>query len=97
MSYDEAVQLGGGYAQSRGFAYRLKKAELEHGRVWKVRLQVRNQSAHGELRLVYDAYSRALVNADEKLKSRGHGGDEDDDDDDDEDGEGHHGHHHHGD
>jgi hypothetical protein len=98
MSYDEAVQLGAGYAQSRGFAYRLKKAELEHGRVWKVRMQVRSQTSHGELKLAYDAYSRALIDADEKVKSwRGHHGDDDDDDDDDDD-QGGHGHRkHHGD
>ena len=96
MSYDEAVQLGAGYAQNRGFESRLKKAELERGRIWKVKLQVRNQSTHGELRLAYDAYSRALVDADEKLKSwKGHG-DDDDDDDDDDDGHGHgHGRGHH--
>jgi hypothetical protein len=96
MSYDEVVQLGAGYAQSRGFAYRLKKAELEKGRVWKVRMQVRSQSTHGELRLAYDAYSRALIDADEKLKAwhGHHDGDDDDDDDDDQgDRRGHRKHH----
>jgi hypothetical protein len=94
MSYDEAVQMGAGYAQSRGFAYRLKKAELDHGRVWKVRMQVRSQSSHGELKLAYDAYSRALIGADEKLKSWGGHHDDDDDDDDDEHGRHGHGKHH---
>src|SRR5207253_1501231 len=40
MSYEEAVDTGARYAQSRGFAFRLKKADLEHHRVWKVRFDV---------------------------------------------------------
>jgi hypothetical protein len=99
MSYQEAVELGSRYAHSRGFHHRLKKAELErHHRVWELRFAVHRRDARGELRLAYDAYSRALLSADEKMKShrhRDHDEDDDDDDDDDDDhrGKGHGRHH----
>jgi hypothetical protein len=94
MSYGEAVDLGSRYAQSRGYSYRLKKADLEHQhRVWELRFAVHRHDARGELRLAYDAYSRALLSAEEKVKSHRHH-DHDEDDDDDDDGDKHHGHHH---
>ena len=95
MSYEEAVDTGARYAQSRGYAFRLKKAELEHHHhVWEVRFAVHRNDARGELRLAYDAYSRALLSAEEKVKShRHHEHDEDDDDDDDDHHHKEHGHH----
>jgi hypothetical protein len=81
MTYDEAVQLGSGYARSRGFEYRLDRAQLEGHRAWKLRFDVRTREARGELELAYDAYSRALLKADEKLRpDHGRGDDHDDDD-----------------
>ena len=86
MTYEEAVHRGSRYAESRGFAYRLKKAKLDSRRVWKVSFDVRRYQARGELRLEYDAYSRALLTAEEKIgRHRDRGNDDDDDDDDDDD------------
>ncbi len=48
---------------------------------WKVSLEVRDPNTRGEIKLAFDAYSRTLLKADEKLKSkRGHDHDDDDDD-----------------
>jgi hypothetical protein len=84
MSYDEALALGSRYAESRSLAYRIKDADLERKRIWKLKFEVWRRHARGHLRLEYDAYSRALLRAEEKISDkRDRDGDDDDDDDDD--------------
>ncbi|QRN98915.1 hypothetical protein JRI60_07755 [Archangium violaceum] len=83
MSYDEAVSLGLGQCRSRGYRCELKEAHLKGHDVWKVKFQAFAPGARGHLHLDYDAYSRALLKVDEKVKSKG------DDWDDDDDGRGH--------
>ena len=97
MTYDEAVQLGSRYAAERGFAFRLSKAELERKHVWELRFDVRRHKSHGHLDLHYDAHSRALLKAKEKLdKGRGHRDRDDDDHDAKHAGRHKHGHGKHG-
>lgn len=91
MSYQEAVQLGVNFASSRGYNSQLKEAHMTGNNVWKVKLAVYRGDVRGHLHLDYDAYSRALLKSDEKVKDHGkhghgpHGNkkwdDEDDDDD----------------
>jgi hypothetical protein len=86
MTYNEAVQLGLSYAHQRGFNANVQEAHMTGNQVWKVKLNVFRGPESGKLKLDYDAYSRALLRADEKVKVRGHGHkhaswDDDDDDD----------------
>jgi hypothetical protein len=79
MSYDEAVSLGLGQCRSRGYQCELKEAHMTGNDVWKVKFRASASNARGHLHLDYDAYSRALLKIDEKVKDKG--GDWDDDDD----------------
>lgn len=55
MSYDEALALGSRYAESRSLAYRIKDADLDRKRIWKLKFDVWRRHARGHLRLEYDA------------------------------------------
>jgi hypothetical protein len=55
--------------------------------VWKVKFRAFAPGAKGHVHLDYQAYSRALLKVNEKVKAQG--GDHDDDDDWDDDGRGH--------
>ena len=80
MSYDEAVYLGTQYCRNRGFTCDLKHAHMTGNGVWKINLKVEG-NLRGQVHLDYDAYSRALLKADEQVREhRGHGHDDDDDD-----------------
>ncbi|MFL5321540.1 MAG: hypothetical protein ACJ790_17895, partial [Myxococcaceae bacterium] len=79
------------YAASRGFSSNVKEAHLERNNSqWKVHLAVFRGESRGWMHLEYDAYSRGLLRAEEKVKDHhGHGhhgegrwDDEDDGDDD---------------
>jgi hypothetical protein len=85
MSYDEAVSLGHGQCHSRGYRCELKEAHMTGNHVWKVKFRAFAPGAKGHLHLDYDAYSRALLKINEKVKGKG----DDDWDDDDDDGRGH--------
>ena len=95
MSYQEAINAGLSYAHQRGYDAHVKQAHLTGNDIWKVKLGVSRPNASGKLHLEFDAYSRSLIKADEKVKAR-HGkhsrdrdDDQDDDDDDDERQQGH--------
>jgi hypothetical protein len=88
MSYDEAVSLGLGQCRSRGYQCELKEAHLTGNDVWKVKFRAFVSGGKGHLHIDYDAYSRAILKLDDKVKSRGRDRDDDDDDDRDDD----HGH-----
>jgi len=88
MSYDEAVSLGFSQCRTRGYQCDLKEAHRTGNDVWKVKFRAWvSDDARGHLHLDYDAYSRALLKVDDKMKARR--GDDDDDDDDRDDGRGH--------
>ena len=76
MGYDEAVALGHNFCRSRGYDCRLKEAHpAEGGDKWKVKFAAFAPGARGHMHLEYNAYSRALLKVDEKVKDRdeGHG------------------------
>jgi hypothetical protein len=74
MGYDEAVSLGNNFCRSRGYDCRLKEAHsAEGGDKWKVKFAAFAPGARGHLHLEYNAYSRALLKVDEKVKDRGNG------------------------
>jgi hypothetical protein len=79
MTYEEAVQLGSNYARDHGYGYRLREAHLSDGHLWRVNFRIFERERWGRLHLEFDAYSRQLVNADERLGRR-HGDDDEDDD-----------------
>jgi hypothetical protein len=90
MSYDEAVSLGLGQCRSRGYQCELQEAHMTGNDVWKVKFRAfASGGGKGHLHIDYDAYSRAILKLDDKVK----GGRDWDDDDDDDDDHGHgHGH-----
>ncbi|HLL52610.1 MAG TPA: hypothetical protein VK447_03630 [Myxococcaceae bacterium] len=86
MGYNEAVERGQAECRARGYNCVLKKADLTGRNVWKLKFDVFAGESRGRLHLDLDAYSRAVLKVNEKLKGhgrgRGHGGwDRDDDDD----------------
>ena len=83
MSYDEAVSLGHSQCRSRGYQCELKEAHRTGNDVWKVKFHAFASGAKGHLHIDYDAYTRAVLKIDEKVKARK------DDDGDDDDGHGH--------
>jgi hypothetical protein len=92
MSYDEAVGLGFQFCRSRGYECQLQEAHMTGNDVWKVKFAAIASGARGHVHLDYNAYSRALLRVDEKVKTRK--GDRDDDDDDDDRDDDDHGHGH---
>ncbi len=82
MSYDEAVSMGFSECRSRGLRCELKEAHLTGRDVWKVKFHAFAPSARGHLHLEYQAYTRELLDVDEKLKGRERDRDDWDDDDD---------------
>jgi hypothetical protein len=87
MSYDEAVSLGLSQCHSRGYRCELKEAHLTGKDVWKVKFHAwASGNARGHLHLDYNAWSRALLKVDDKMKARK---DDDWDDDGRDDGRGH--------
>ncbi len=89
MDYREAVGRGTDECRSRGYDCGLKEAHATGNGRWMVKFAVYRPNAKGHLHLEYDAFSRALIRADEKVKAKGgKGHDRDDDDDDDDHGRG---------
>jgi len=86
MNYDEAVGLGLQFCRSRGYDCQLKEAHMTGNDVWKVKFRAFAPGAKGHVHLDYQAYSRALLNVNEKVKAKGNDRDDDGDWDD---GEGH--------
>jgi hypothetical protein len=80
MSYDEAVSLGFSQCRSRGYQCELQEAHLTGNDVWKVKFRAFANGARGHLHIDYNAYSRAILKLDEKVKGRGDDWDDDDDD-----------------
>jgi hypothetical protein len=78
MSYDEAVGLGSQFCQSRGYECQLKEAHRTGNDVWKVKFAAFTPGARGHVHLDYDAYSRALLKVDEKVKAQRDDWDDDD-------------------
>jgi hypothetical protein len=78
MSYNEAVALGNDFCRSRGYECQLKEAHMTGNDVWKVKFRAYAPGAKGHVHLDYQAYSRALLKVDEKVKAKD--GDWDDDD-----------------
>jgi hypothetical protein len=80
MTQDEAIYMGSDYCRGRGFNCGLKEVHQTGNGIWKVKFEVARADTRGHLHLEYDAYSRALVKADEKVKNHGkhHGHDDDD-------------------
>jgi hypothetical protein len=83
MSYNEAVALGSDFCRSRGYECQLKEAHMTGNDVWKVKFRAYAPGAKGHVHLDYQAYSRALLKVNEKVKAKHDGGDDDWDDDDD--------------
>ncbi|WP_224244428.1 hypothetical protein [Hyalangium gracile] len=83
MNYNEAVNLGFQFCRSRGYECHVKEAHMTGNDVWKVKFRAFAPGAKGHVHLDYDAYSRALLKVDEKVKAKK--GDRDDDDWDDDD------------
>lgn len=83
MNYDEAVGLGFQFCRSRGYDCQLKEAHMTGNDVWKVKFRAFAPGAKGHVHLDYQAYSRALLRVDEKVKAKGGGHGDDDWDDDD--------------
>lgn len=81
MNYDEAVGLGFQFCRSRGYDCQLKEAHMTGNDVWKVKFRAFAPGAKGHVHLDYQAYSRALLRVDEKVKAKGGGRDDDDWDD----------------
>jgi hypothetical protein len=86
MGYNEAVALGAEFCRSRGYECKLKEAHKTGNDVWKVKFRAYAPGAKGHVHLDYQAYSRALLKVDEKVKAKRGGRDDDWNDDD-----GHHG------
>jgi hypothetical protein len=80
MSYNEAVALGTDFCRSRGYECQLKEAHMTGNDVWKVKFRAYAPGAKGHVHLDYQAYSRALLKVDEKVKAKGDDWDDDDDD-----------------
>ncbi|MCP3105213.1 hypothetical protein LZ198_40725 [Myxococcus sp. K15C18031901] len=78
MSRDEAVDLGFRQCRSRGLECRLKEVHRTGKDVWKVKFFAAARGGRGFLHLEYDAWSRRLLDVDEKVKGR-HDWDDDDD------------------
>jgi hypothetical protein len=88
MGYNEAVALGSEFCRSRGYECQLKEAHMTGNDVWKVKFRAYAGDAKGHVHLNYQAYSRALLKVDEKVKARRDDRDNDWDDDDDDHGRG---------
>lgn len=88
MSYNEAVGRGMDFCRSRGYECHLKEAHMKGNDVWKVKFRAFAPGAKGHVHLEYQAYSRALLRVDEKVKAKKHAHHDDDDDDDDHRGRG---------
>jgi hypothetical protein len=82
MSYNDAVSLGLEHCRARGYQCELKEAHRTGNDVWKVKLRAFAPGAKGHVHLDYNAYTRALLKVDEKVKARKDEGWEDDDRDD---------------
>jgi hypothetical protein len=80
MTQDEAISIGARDCAQRGYACALKEAHGTGDGIWKVKFAVERGDARGHLHLEYDAWSRALVRADEKVKVHGKGKHHGDDD-----------------
>lgn len=88
MSYNEAVALGNEFCRSRGYNCQLKEAHMTGNDVWKVKFRAYAGNAKGHVHLDYQAYSRALLKVDEKVKAQRDDRDDDWGDDDDDHGHG---------
>jgi hypothetical protein len=88
MNYNEAVNLGFEFCRSHRYDCQLKEAHMTGNDVWKVKFRAFAPGAKGHVHLDYDAYSRALLKVNEKVKSKKDGWDDDDDDRDDDHGRG---------
>ncbi|MBX5480768.1 MAG: hypothetical protein IRZ16_02800 [Myxococcaceae bacterium] len=70
MTYNEAVNRARDYASSRGYrVVAIEDAHLTGNDVWKVRVEVERPGVRGKIHLDYNAWSRALIRADEKVKA----------------------------
>ncbi len=78
MSYNEAVALGSDFCRSRGYECQLKEAHKTGNDVWKVKFRAYAPGAKGHVHLDYQAYSRALLKVDEKVKAKDDDWDDDD-------------------
>jgi hypothetical protein len=78
MSYNEAVALGSDFCRSRGYECQLKEAHMTGNDVWKVKFRAYAPGAKGHVHLDYQAYSRALLKVDEKVKAKDDDWDDDD-------------------
>jgi hypothetical protein len=70
LTYEEAVQRGLAYCESRRLECTLREAHLAGNRVWRVHLRVYGPMEKGHLHLDYDAYTGALRHSEVRLKER---------------------------
>ena len=74
MSYQEAVDRAVAYARDRGYWSEVEKAHRTGNGVWKVKLAVERADARGRLHIDFDAHTRKVIRAQEKVKYAKHHG-----------------------
>ncbi|MCE9673187.1 hypothetical protein LY474_35810 [Myxococcus stipitatus] len=80
MSRDEAVDLGFRQCRSRGYECRLKDVDRKGRDRWEVEFFASSRNRRGKVEFEFDAWSRRLIDVDEKMKERRDWDDDDWDD-----------------